>query len=294
MLNRQTWITKKERRGFTLIELLVVIAIISLLLSIVVPSLRLAKMKASSVVCLTNTKNMSLAWYTYQSDNSGRIMSARMDGMANGTYVGWIGAPYRNTEGDLHNTAANTPPITKEDAIRGIKLGRLHEYVDSPESYNCPGDTLRKSVYDHVTPFVSYSMARYLHWQPDRNADSYRYQVTQFGNITSPSSRYVFVEVAQERNWNQSGWFSFGAPEYTDGVRWGWWDPIAINHGDSSIVGFVDGHAETRRWQDSFTRERVEKLSKTGSATYDIEYPPAGQTEDIGYMARGWGYRYRP
>ena len=83
------------KKAFTLIELLVVIAIIALLLSIVVPSLRLARMKASSVVCMTNTKNMSLAWFSYQSDNNGRIMSARMDGVDSGTYVGWIGAPYQ-------------------------------------------------------------------------------------------------------------------------------------------------------------------------------------------------------
>ena len=281
------------RKAFTLIELLVVIAIIALLLSIIVPSLRLAKMKASSVVCMTNTKNMSLAWYSYQSDNNGRIMSAQMDGVADGTYVGWIGAPYRNTPGDLYNTAVNTPPITDQDAIRGIKRGRLHEYLKSPESYHCPGDTRRKSIYDQVTPFVTYSMARCLYWQLNRSADSYRYQITKYNEITSPSSRYVFIEVAQERNWNQSGWFSFGAPEYSDGVRWGWWDPLAINHGDSSIIGYVDGHAETRRWRDSFTRERVEKLSNQNTDMYNIEYPPADQIEDIQYMARGWAYRYR-
>ena len=294
MKNGKT-VKKMRKQGFTLIELLVVIAIIALLLSIVVPSLRLARMKASSIVCMTNTKNMSLAWYSYQAANNGLIMSARMDGReSNGTNVGWIGAPYRGTPGDLHNTAVNNPPVSKEDAVRGIRRGRLDEYLDSPESYHCPGDTLRKSVYDQVTPYVSYAMARCLYWQPDRSSSSFRYQITKFGDITSPSSRYVFVEMAQERNWNQSGWFSFGAPEYTDGVRWGWWDPIAINHGDSSIVGFADGHAETRRWQDPFTRQRVEKLSRTGTATYDIEYPPADQTADIDYMARGWAYRYRP
>lgn len=287
--------SKKQTKGFTLIELLVVIAIIALLMSIIVPSLRLAKRKASSAVCMSNTKNMAMAWFSYQSDNNGRLMSARMDGVENnGTYVGWIGAPYRNTPGDLHNTAVNTPPITKEDAIRGIRRGRLHEYLNAPETYHCPGDTLRKSIYDQVTPFVSYSMARCLYWQPNRSSADYKYQVTRFGEITSPSSRYVFIEVAQERNWNQSGWFSFGAPEYTDGVRWGWWDPIAINHGDSSIIGYVDGHAQTRKWQDPFTRERVEKLSRDGVDMYNIEYPPADQTDDLDFMARGWAYRYRP
>ncbi|HDS84019.1 MAG TPA: prepilin-type N-terminal cleavage/methylation domain-containing protein [Phycisphaerales bacterium] len=289
------------RKAFTLIELLVVIAIIALLLSIIVPSLRLAKMKASSVVCMTNTKNMSLAWYSYQADNNGRIMSAQMDAREeNGTYVGWIGAPFRSTPGDLANTAVNTPPITEEDAIRGIQQGRLHEYLKSPQSYKCPGDTIRKSVYDQVTPYVSYSLSRALYWTTNRSSQFYNQQIRAFGEITSPSTRYVFVEVAQERNWNQSGWFSFGAPEYYGQATghnrpggWGWWDPLAINHGDSSIIGYTDGHAETRRWQDPFTRERVEKLSRTGVAMYNVEFPPDGQTADIEYMARGWAYRYR-
>ena len=52
-----------RRKGFTLIELLVVIAIIALLLAIIVPAVKMAKRKAASAVCLTNVKNLSVAWY---------------------------------------------------------------------------------------------------------------------------------------------------------------------------------------------------------------------------------------
>ena len=52
-------------KAFTLIELLVVIAIIALLLAILMPALSMAKKKASTAVCLVNTKNLSLAWYMY-------------------------------------------------------------------------------------------------------------------------------------------------------------------------------------------------------------------------------------
>jgi hypothetical protein len=103
----------------------------------------------------------------------------------------------------------------------------------------------------------------------------------------------VFVEAAETRNWNSSHHFVIGAPERTNLTTWGWWGPIAINHGDSSVLGFCDGHSEIRRWRDRFTIERVDKLLKSGVTLYGIEYPPADQTLDIEYMATGWAYRYR-
>jgi len=64
---------RRKMRAFTLIELLVVIAIIALLLSIIIPSLNLAKRKAAAAICLSNAKNLSAAWYMYQEDNDGLI-----------------------------------------------------------------------------------------------------------------------------------------------------------------------------------------------------------------------------
>ncbi|RPJ38036.1 MAG: prepilin-type N-terminal cleavage/methylation domain-containing protein, partial [Planctomycetaceae bacterium] len=64
-----------KTRAFTLIELLVVIAIIALLMAIIMPALNLAKKKAGTTVCLSNTKNLALGWYMYMGDCDGRIMS---------------------------------------------------------------------------------------------------------------------------------------------------------------------------------------------------------------------------
>jgi len=56
-------------RGFTLIELLVVIAIIALLLAIVLPALRTAKLIARQVVCSAQMKQWALGVHLYANDN---------------------------------------------------------------------------------------------------------------------------------------------------------------------------------------------------------------------------------
>ena len=55
--------------GFTLIELLVVISIIALLMSILMPSLGMAKETARRVICSTNLNSIGLGYSVYSSEN---------------------------------------------------------------------------------------------------------------------------------------------------------------------------------------------------------------------------------
>lgn len=57
-----------DRRGFTLIELLVVIAIISILASILFPVFARAREKGRSAACLSNVKQITLAFLMYAQD----------------------------------------------------------------------------------------------------------------------------------------------------------------------------------------------------------------------------------
>ena len=63
-----------SRGAFTLIELLVVIAIISLLLAVLLPSLRSAKQRAKQAACLSNLRHLALAWREYLDENDGAFL----------------------------------------------------------------------------------------------------------------------------------------------------------------------------------------------------------------------------
>ncbi len=56
------------RRGFTLIELLVVVAIIAILAAILFPVFARAKEAAKKTQCLSNLKQLDLAWLLYAGD----------------------------------------------------------------------------------------------------------------------------------------------------------------------------------------------------------------------------------
>jgi len=58
-----------KRAGFTLVELLVVIAIIALLMAVLVPALRSSRLRAKSVLCGSNIKQLLVGLMMYENEN---------------------------------------------------------------------------------------------------------------------------------------------------------------------------------------------------------------------------------
>ena len=114
----------RKIKGFTLIELLVVIAVIALLLALLFPALRSAREQGYRVVCLSNLKQLTLAWTAYADEHDGKLVSGRAFGAQTRHYTlkGWVG----------YDFMPSYPPW-----ITGPDKGALWPWIQDMDVYRC-------------------------------------------------------------------------------------------------------------------------------------------------------------
>ncbi|HEY7088757.1 MAG TPA: prepilin-type N-terminal cleavage/methylation domain-containing protein [Tepidisphaeraceae bacterium] len=78
-----------RRRAFTLVELLVVIGIIAVLIAILLPALGKAREQAKRVQCLSNLRQIHLAFFEYASRNKDHIPLGYIQGFKQMNYMIW-------------------------------------------------------------------------------------------------------------------------------------------------------------------------------------------------------------
>ena len=121
---------KRKSAGFTLIELLVVIAILALLVSLLMPSLRLSKELAKDAICRAHYHSLALALPMYAEDNNGYTCPYVENGLIpGGSFLGPDGYRY-NKMGRYALVTCWYEPGSYPDPLRGGD-GYLGRYAGS-------------------------------------------------------------------------------------------------------------------------------------------------------------------
>ena len=251
---------KPERGGFTLIELLVVIAIIAILASMLLPALSRAKLKAQGIVCMSNHRQLALAWHQYTSDNQDVLL------YASGDMAGWEPGVWVN--GTLDFSPSN--PSNWDPSV-DIYRSPLWPYCgNSLGIWKCPSDTSAVVVNGVRKPRVrTMVMNLYLGGFNGTGGGVFDEKTwrlyRKYGDLSTPGPDRVFVLLDEREdaiNWGNFYTDMKGYPIGTAAGNPGAYmlaDIPAAYHGNACGFSFADGHSELKKWRDARTAPPLKK-----------------------------------
>jgi prepilin-type N-terminal cleavage/methylation domain-containing protein len=221
----------RRRRAFTLVELLVVIGIIALLIAILLPALNKARENSRRIRCLSNMRQLTIAWLNYAQGNRGKLVGS--------------------------NTRDPWDWVQSGDTLDSIKTGLLYPYVNNTEVYKCPNDRL-----DWLR---NYSINSWLNGEGPPAPNETKV-ATNLAQLKYASATFVFIEELDWRGFLQN---SFMVPPYQPGAS-SWVDIPAPMHDRVGLLSFADGHAQIWAWSDRSTWTRTD-FNQSVPSVHDLQ-----------------------
>lgn len=259
---------QRSRGGFTLIELLVVIAIIAILAAMLLPALSKAKVRAQSIQCMNNTRQLMLGWLMYASDNNDQICP--VEGAAGpGTPAEW--AQYW-----VGGTMASYFSCTN---VQTITLALLYPYTKNISAFHCPSDVsvqgqaLNPPIQKGESRIRSYSCSTAF------NVGSYAPPYKNYSKISqikNTSDTWVFIE--ENPVTINDGVFAvqITAPGSSVGYDI---DHPAVYHAGASGMSFTDGHSIVHKWRSPLVANAAITTSSDPLFVGDMEWLSSVTTE---------------